>query len=88
MLLYLFYNADLIASPNKDEAMIAYVDDTCYYAEGPDFGETHDKLRNMMCREQGRFEWSELHNSRFEPSKMALVGFCANASQTHSTTAS
>ena len=27
MLLYLFYNADLIALPNKDEAMIAYVDD-------------------------------------------------------------
>ena len=75
MLLYLFYNADLIASPNKDKAMIAYVDDTCYYAEGSDFGETHDKLWNMMCREQGGFEWSELHNSRFKPSKMALVGF-------------
>ena len=75
MLLYLFYNADLIASPNKDEAMLAYVDDACYYAEGLDFGETHDKLRNMMCREQGGFEWSKLHNSRFEPSKMALVGF-------------
>ena len=38
MLLYLFYNADLIASPNKDEVMIAYVDDTCYYVEGSDFG--------------------------------------------------
>ena len=36
MLLYLFYNADLIALPNKDEAMIAYVDDACYYAEGID----------------------------------------------------
>ena len=75
MLLYPFYNADLIALPNKDEVMIAYVDDACYYVEGSDFGKTHDKLPDMMCREQGGFKWSELHNSHFEPSKMALVGF-------------
>ena len=37
MLLYLFYNADLIASPKKGEAMIAYVDDASYYAEGTNF---------------------------------------------------
>ena len=34
MLLYLFYNTDLIMVPKKEEAMIAYVDDASYYAEG------------------------------------------------------
>ena len=75
MLLYLFYNADLIMAPKKEEAMIAYVDDTSYYAEGVDFGEVYDKLRDMMNRAQGGYDWSTSHNSRFEPSKMALVGF-------------
>ena len=75
MLLYLFYNADLIATPKKEEAMITYVDNACYYAEGSDFEEAHNKLHDMMYREQGGYTWSELHNSRFEPSKMALVGF-------------
>ena len=55
MLLYLFYNADLIATPEKEEAMIAYVDNACYYAEGSNFREAYHKLRNMMYREQGRY---------------------------------
>ena len=75
MLLYLFYNADLITMLKKEEAMIAYVDDTSYYVEGVDFGEVYNKLRDMMNRAQGGYDWSNLHNSCFEPSKMALVGF-------------
>ena len=75
MFLYLFYNADLITSPKKEEAMIAYIDDASYYAEGTNFEEAYDQLRNMMNRDQGRYEWSDQHNSRFEPSKMAIVGF-------------
>ena len=51
MLLYLFYNADLIASLKKEEAMITYVDDASYYAEGTNFEEAYDRLRNMMNRE-------------------------------------
>ena len=75
MLLYLFYNADLIASLKKEEAMIAYVNDASYYAEGTNFEEAYDRLHNMMNRDQGGYEWSDQHNSRFEPSKMAIVGF-------------
>ena len=75
MLLYLFYNADLITAPKKEEAIITYVDDTSYYAEGIDFWEVYDKLCNMMKRAQGGYDWSTSHNSRFEPSQMALVGF-------------
>ena len=75
MLLYLFYNADLIASPKKEEAMIAYVDDTSYYTEGSNFEEAYNRLRDMMHRDQGSYDWSKQHNSHFELSKMALVGF-------------
>ena len=55
--------------------MIAYVDDASFYAEGTNFTEAYDRLRNMMNRAQGGYDWSNSHNSRFEPSKMALVGF-------------
>ena len=34
MLLYIFYNADLIVTPKKEEAMIAYVDNASFYTEG------------------------------------------------------
>ena len=56
MLLYLFYNADLIASPKKGEAMFAYLDDASYYAEGMNFEEAYDLLCDMMNRDQGRYE--------------------------------
>ena len=75
MLLYLFYNADLIASSQKEEAMIAYIDDASYYVEGLNFEEAYSKLQDMMHRGQGSYNWSKQHNSCFEPSKMALVGF-------------
>ena len=57
MLLYLFYNADLIASPQKEEAMIAYVDNASYYVEGSNFEEAYGKLRDMMYRDQGGYDW-------------------------------
>ena len=41
MLLYLFYNADLIVAPKKEEAMIAYVDDASFYAEDTNFMEAY-----------------------------------------------
>ena len=75
MLLYLFYNADLIATPKKEEAMIAYVDDASFYAEGANFNDAYDRLWDMMCGSQGGYDWSKQHNSCFEPSKMALIGF-------------
>ena len=75
MLLYLFYNADLIAVPKKEEAMIAYVYDASFYAEGTNFMEVYDRLCDMMNRAQGSYNWSNSHNSCFEPSKMSLVGF-------------
>src|SRR6266481_4376798 len=75
MLLYLFFIAGLPATPEKGEAKLAYVDDANFYAEGDDFDDVYDSLWGMMEREHGGQEWSRAHNSRFEPSKMALVGF-------------
>ena len=74
MLLYLFYNTDLIMVPKKEEAMIAYVDDASYYAEGVNFKEVYGRLHDMMERAQGSFVWSDCHNSHFEPSKMVRMG--------------
>src|SRR6266481_5193925 len=75
MLLYLFYNAGLLATPKKGEAKLAYIDDTNFYTKGDDFIEVYNSLWNMMDREQGGQEWSRAHNLHFELSKMALVGF-------------
>ena len=63
MLLYLFYNTDLIASPKKEEVMMAYVNDASHYAEGMDFEEAYDQLHDMMNRDQGGYKWSDQHNS-------------------------
>ena len=75
MILYLFYNADLIDNTKKGEAKIAYVDDANYYVEGSSFKEAYDKLRDMMSREGGGQDWSRWHNLWFEASKLTLVGF-------------
>ena len=75
MLLYLFYNANLVASPNPGEVKLAYVDDASYFAEGRNFDEVYGHLQNMMDRPQGGYEWSKAHNSCFKPSKMVLMGF-------------
>ena len=70
MILYLFYNADLIADIKKDEAKIAYVDDANFYTEAHTFHEAYNKLHNMMVREGGGQDWSRCHNSQFEASKL------------------
>src|SRR6266481_1136181 len=75
MMLYLFYNADLIENIQKEELKIAYVNDVNFYAEGADFEEVYTKLGDMMAREGGGRDWSHWHNSWFELSKLTLVGF-------------
>src|SRR6266481_1154242 len=63
MILYLFYNADLIADVKKDKEKIAYVDDANFYTEACTFHKAYDKLCNMMVREGGGQYWSCCHNS-------------------------
>ena len=76
MISYLFYNADILDIPNsQNELAVTFVDDTAFFAEGATFADTHIKLRDMMNRNGGVFEWSANHNSRFKVTKFALVDF-------------
>ena len=76
MVMYQFYNADLLDIPrDKSEGAIAYVDDTLLIATAERFKEAHNKLSNMMGREGGVTDWSKMHDSPLEYSKLALIDF-------------
>ena len=75
MTLYLFYNTDLLEDVGKMEMKVGCVDNVNFYAKGRTFDAAYAKLSNMMTREGGGQDWSKLHNSKFEMSKLTLVGF-------------
>ncbi len=76
MILYLYYNADLLEILNSPcESAAAYVDDTILIASAKTFEETHQLIMTMMTREGGAIEWAKAHNSSFEPTKLALIDF-------------
>jgi hypothetical protein len=76
MVLYQFYNADLLDIPSgKEEDAMAYVDDTLMLVTADNFEEAHLKLADMMERQGGVTEWSTTHNSPLEYSKLALINF-------------
>lgn len=82
MILYIIYDSDLVEmAKGKRELTLAFVDDTAFLAIGETFQETHRILRDMLERRRGGFEWSSKHNSRFEPSKFALMDFSLNRSR-------
>jgi Reverse transcriptase (RNA-dependent DNA polymerase) len=72
MILYQFYNADLLGIPKDEgEATIAYVDDMLLLASADSFHEAHKILVSMMMREGGVDQWSHDHNLPLEYSKLA-----------------
>ena len=76
MALYQYYNANLLdvpRTPNEDAA--AYVDDAILIATAKSFEETHKILEAMMTRTGGAMDWANEHNSKFELTKLALMGF-------------
>jgi hypothetical protein len=76
MVLYQFYNADLLDIPSsKDEDAMAFVDDSFMLAIADSFKEAHAMLADMMAKEGGVAEWSITHNSPLEYSKLALIDF-------------
>ena len=76
MLYYLFYNAPLIeVAASDDELSPGFVDDTMILAIGNTLAQFHTKLKDMIERPGGCFEWSYLHNSPFDLSKTALMNF-------------
>ena len=76
MILYQYYNADLLDVPNgAHEVASAYVDDAILIATAKDFKETHDILADMMNRAGRAVEWSTKHIFKFKFSKLALIDF-------------
>jgi ribonuclease HI len=76
MVMYQFYNTDLIDIPkHPEEDAEAYVDDTFMLASGKDFPSAHRKLVTMMTRDGGVEDWSKTHSSPLEYSKLVLINF-------------
>lgn len=76
MLLYAFYNADLIdVAKGKDELASGFVDDCAFVTVGDTLDITHDMLKDMMERGDGGLDWSHVQNSPFELSKLAVMDF-------------
>ena len=76
MALYQFYNADILEIPREShEAAKAYVDDAILIATASNFEEARLSLAAMMTQPGGMVEWSKLHDSSIEYSKLALIDF-------------
>jgi hypothetical protein len=76
MALYQYYNADILEIPNRlQESAEVYVDDAILTASAKTFEEVHRILADMMTRPGGMIEWSKLHNSSIEYSKLTLIDF-------------
>ena len=76
MLYYSFYNAPLIeVATSADELSPGFINDTMILAIGNTITQCHTKLKDMMERPGGCFEWSYIHNSPFELTKTALMNF-------------
>jgi len=74
MIIYILYNADLLEIPaDDDKDAIGYVDDAILMAIRDSFTETVATLADMMEREDGGFQWTDNHNSKFEISKVAVM---------------
>ncbi len=81
MVLYQFYNADILNIPAQvEEATIAYIDDALILAMAHTFERAHQILKDMMSRTRGVYEWSHSHNSPLEHSQLVLIDFAHRSS--------
>jgi hypothetical protein len=73
---YSFYNAPLIeTAASEDELSLGFVDDSMMLAIGDMLKQCHTKLKDMMERLGGNFEWLLTHNSPLKLSKTAPMNF-------------
>ena len=76
MILYLFYNADMLdIAHGRHELCLGYVDNMALVASTGTFEDTHCMLGSMMSWSGGCLQWAVAHNSKFEASKSALIDF-------------
>ena len=79
MVLYLYYNADMIdIARGRSEMCLGYVDNMALVTIASSFAGTHHMLRSMMACRNGGNSWSVTHNSKFETSKSVLIDFSRN----------
>jgi ribonuclease HI/endonuclease/exonuclease/phosphatase family metal-dependent hydrolase len=76
-ILYLLYNSDLpkITDVKKGERLLLFVDDAVVIATAKDFSGTHEKLRDVMDKPNGIFDWATIHNCEFGVDKFQLLDF-------------
>ena len=85
MILYQYYNANLLNIPEQqEEEAVAYVDNAFMLATGDNFQDAHKKLKDMMCKERGVENWSETHSSPLKYSKLTLINFAHRQNNTES----
>ena len=76
MLIYTFYNADLInIVKGKSELSTSFVDDCAFVAVADIMDKAHSILKDMMeCPNRG-LDWSHTHNSPFEITELVVMDF-------------
>lgn len=84
MILYQFYNADLLDVPNSPaEFPAAYVDETILVVTAKTFEDTHNMLVDMTTRANAAQRWAKDYNSKFELSKLALIDYAHQCKKMH-----
>lgn len=74
-ILYQFYNTPLLelADNKKGVHTTGNIDDVAIIAVGADFADTHHKLRRIMMRAGGAFDWASDHTSTFSVGKFGVL---------------
>ena len=84
MLLYLYYNADLLdMAKGRQELVLGYVDDIALVMVANMFSQMHVILENMMERWGSGFQWASSQNSRFETTKSVVMDFSCSRMADH-----
>ena len=83
MLIYTFYNADLIdIAKDKSELSTRFVNDCAFIAVANTLDEAHSILKKMMECPNSSLDWSYSHNSPFELTKLVVMDFARTLNDT------
>ncbi|KAF9072279.1 hypothetical protein BDP27DRAFT_1170110, partial [Rhodocollybia butyracea] len=76
MIVYLFYNADffdIVVAQQRRGMTVGFVDDKNVVVDVGDMAKNVAVIKQFMEKPRGGFDWSDKHNSKFEPSKLVLI---------------
>jgi len=78
LLLYIYYNADLLDIPKNQKLGLGFIDDITYSVEGSTDKGNIRKIRLILNKVK---KWRVKHGVQFKPSKDVLVHFTRNHRQ-------